>query len=90
MKLSDFTGKPCRSKLAYEFLPNKKTQLDLKKEAEALKKEHYIDVESKVLLILHVEGKTVSLFQSGKILVRGERDEKEARKVAEKVIKCLE
>jgi len=89
LKLSDFTGRPCKSRTAYEFLPNKKTLVDLTKAAGELQKEYYIEIQTKVLLMIKVDSATVSLFPSGKILVRGEREEAKAREIAEKVVKYL-
>jgi len=89
LKLSDFTGRPCKSRTAYEFLPNKKTIIDLTKAAGELRKEYYIEIETKVLLMIKVDGATVSLFPSGKILVRGEKEEAKAREIAEKVVKFI-
>jgi len=89
MELDDFIGKPCRSKMAYEFLPKKKVQIDLEKAAEELEKAGSIEMRSKVLIIVRIEGKTVSLFPSGKLLVRGEREEDKAKTIAEKAVKPL-
>lgn len=89
MELSDFTGKPCSSRIAFEFLPNKTMSLDMAKVAQDLRKENLVEMESKILLILKVDGKNVSLFPSGKTLVRGEKDEKYARAIAEKVVKFI-
>jgi TATA-box binding protein (TBP) (component of TFIID and TFIIIB) len=89
MELSDFTGKPCSSRVAFQFLPNKPIELDLLKVAQDLKKENIVEMESKVLLILKIDGKNVSLFQSGKTLVRGEKDENSARAIAERVVKFI-
>jgi ArsR family metal-binding transcriptional regulator len=89
MDLKEYTGKPCRAKVAYEFLPKKTTKLDLEKEANEIEKTFPIEIRSKVLLIIKVEDKTVSLFSSGKLLVRGERDEEEAKKIAIKIVTKL-
>jgi len=89
MKLDDFVGKPCRSKLACEFLPKHKISVDLEKAAQELTGVAAVELTSKVLIIMRVDGKTVSLFGSGKILVRGEKDEAKARLIAEKVVKSL-
>jgi len=63
--------------------------LDLVKVAQDLRKEHSVEMESKLLIILKVKGVNVSLFQSGKTLVRGEQDEKLARTIAEQVVKYI-
>lgn len=89
MELKDFVGKPCTSKVSYEFFPKKKIFLDLEKASEELEKISSIDVNSKVLLIIKIDDKTISVFKNGKILVRGEDNEKKARKYAEKICSVL-
>ena len=89
MELSDFVGKPCKSRVAYEFRPKKEIRIDLGKAAETLRKEFSIELESKLLIIIAIDAHRVSIFPSGKILVRGEREEDKARKLAEKILKNL-
>jgi len=89
VELSDYTGKPCRTKVAFEFVPNKKTLIQLEEACAEIEKTHPIEVKSKVLLMAKVDGKVVSLFPSGKILVRGEKEEEKAREIAKKVLKCI-
>jgi len=89
MKLKDFTGKPCRAKVAYEFIPNTKIKLNLEKIENPIEKKFTIEVRSRILLIIKVENKTVSLFESGKILVRGERDETAAKDIANQIVKLI-
>jgi TATA-box binding protein (TBP) (component of TFIID and TFIIIB) len=89
MELKDFVGKPCTSKVSYEFFPKKKTKIDLAKASEELAKIATIDINSKVLLIVKIDLGTVSIFKNGKILVRGEKDETKARNTAEKVVSVL-
>ena len=86
--LDDFTGKPCNRGTAYEFFPKKATKLDMEMAVELLEK-FEIQMQSKFLILITVEGKTVSIFHSGKIMVRGEKDEKIARTIAESVLKEL-
>jgi TATA-box binding protein (TBP) (component of TFIID and TFIIIB) len=90
MDLKDFVGKPCTSKVSFEFFPKKKVRIDLEKASEEIDGVAEVDVKSKVLLILKVGNKTVSLFKNGKILVRGEKDEKVARETAKKICSFLE
>ena len=87
MELKDFTGKPCSSKVSYEFFPKKKTIIDLEKARNEITSIGEVEVASKVLLIVKVGDRTISLFKDGKILVRGEKEELKAREVAQKV--CL-
>ena len=89
MNLADFTGKPCRSKMAYEFLPKKKILIDLEKASKEIISVAQVEVNSKVLLMAKAEHTTISLFPSGKILVRGERDEIKAKEIAAKVLGAL-
>jgi len=89
VELSDFVGKPCKSRVAYEFRPKKEIRIDLGKAAETLRKEFSIELESKLLIIIAIDAHRVSIFPSGKILVRGEREEDKARKLAEKILKNL-
>ncbi len=90
MQLSDFTGQPCKSSMAYEFLPKKKESLDLEAIAKKLKARNvYIEVESPFILLLKIGGRNVSFFKSGKILVKQTQDANEARKAAEELINCL-
>ncbi len=89
MQLSDFVGKPCRSRTAYEFLPKKLTKLILEEVKEKLEQKAVIEVNSKLLIIMKINNHTVSLFPSGRILVRGEREETKAKKTAEEIIKLL-
>ena len=86
--LDDFVGRPCNRGTAFEFFPKKATKLDMERVGKALEKFN-IEMSSKFLILLSIEGKTVSVFSSGKIMVRGEKDETEARKIAEKVVKKL-
>ena len=85
MELKDMTGKPCSSKVSYEFFPKKKTIIDLEKARSEISAIGDVEVASKVLLIVKIGEKTVSIFKDGKLLVRGEKDELKAREVAQKL-----
>jgi len=89
MELADFTGKPCRTKLAYEFLPKHPMQINLEKASEEIASVAIVEVKTKVLLMIKIDFCTVSLFPSGKLLVRGEREEEKAKEIAKKVIGTL-
>ena len=89
MELADFLGKPCKSKTAYEFLPKKKVKIDLEKASVELSTVGTIELRSKVLVMSHIDNAVVSLFASGKLLVRGEREEELARKIAQKAVSVL-
>ena len=89
MELSDYTGKPCRNKMAYEFLPKKELHVDLILAEKEISSIATIEMSSKVLLMARMESNTISLFPSGKLLVRGEREEEKAKEIAEKLVKAL-
>ncbi|MFA5931330.1 MAG: hypothetical protein WC821_03380 [archaeon] len=89
LDLADFTGKPCRSKMAYEFLPHKKVNINLEQASIELSKIGTVEVTTKVLLMIRVDNCTVSLFPSGKLLVRGEREEEKAKLIAKKTLGAI-
>jgi len=89
MELSEFIGKPCKSKTAYEFLPKKKLKIDLEKAVEELATIGTIELHSKILLMANIDNAIISLFASGKILVRGEREEEKAKKIAQKAVSTI-
>ncbi|MDO8647732.1 MAG: hypothetical protein Q7R70_04960 [Candidatus Diapherotrites archaeon] len=89
MELSDFVGKPCKSRVAFEFIPKKRIKLDLEEIAKRLKeKEVFVEIETPFLLILRMQV-PITLFQTGKILIKETNMEKDARKIAEKLVKIM-
>ncbi len=90
LELKEFIGKPCRSGTAFEFLPKKIQKLDLKKIAEKLREQDIlVEAETPYLIILILEGKSISLFQSGKIMVKSTKEEKIASQIAKKLIEAI-
>jgi TATA-box binding protein (TBP) (component of TFIID and TFIIIB) len=89
LELKDFVGKPCTTKVSYEYFPKKKVKLDLDIATKEVSNVGEIEIKSRVLLILKVDNKTVSIFKNGKIVVRGEKDELKSREVAKKVCEAL-
>tara|TARA_Y100000310_G_scaffold312012_1_gene358901 strand:- start:549 stop:827 length:279 start_codon:yes stop_codon:yes gene_type:complete len=91
IELSNFIGQPCQSRIAYEFLPKKGYKLNLEKTTTKLREnEVFIELESPYLIMLKILGTNVSLFKSGKIIVKNTNEKKEARKVAEKLISKMQ
>lgn len=89
MKLSEFVGKPCKSRVAFEFIPKKRVKLEIPKVAEGLRNAGvFIEIETPFLLVLKI-GVPITLFQSGKILVKETNVESEARKTAEKIVRLI-
>ncbi len=89
MELDDFTGKPCRSKTAYEFLPKHKVKINLQTAEEELRETAKTEIASKVLLMVKIDNTIASIFPSGKILVRGEREETKAKEYAKRIVNAL-
>ncbi len=75
--------------MAYEFLPKKVLHVDLVLAEKEISSVATIEMSSKVLLMARMGNNTISLFPSGKLLVRGEREEEKAKKVAENLVKAL-
>ncbi len=90
MELKEFSAQPCKTQLAFEFLPKKKTTFDLEKTARNLREKGIeVQIETPVFLAIRFEGENISLFKSGKIMVKETREEPKARKIAEKFLKNL-
>jgi ribonuclease HIII len=75
--------------MAYEFLPKKNLTINLEKASEELATIATIEVKTKILLMLKIDFATISLFPSGKLIVRGERDEAKAREIAKKILENI-
>jgi len=87
MELSDFVGQPCKSRVAFEFVPKRDYGLELEIVAAALRKnEVMVEIETPYLLMLKLGGKDVSLFKSGKIIVKSTHDQGNARRIAESLV----
>ena len=90
IQLKDFTAQPCKSRLAFEFIPKHKHELKLEDTATALRQtEVSIEVETPFLLMMTVKGHGVSLFKSAKIIVKDTNDKEVARKIAETILESL-
>ncbi len=86
-ELGEFTGKPCNSRLAYEFVPKESHELDLGQVAQRLRQNGvFIEIEAPALLMLKIGGKDVSLFRSGKIIVKSTNEKHAARAIAERLV----
>ena len=90
IELRGFVGQPCKSRVAYEFVPKNNYDLNLTEVAKKLReKEVFIEIETPYLLMLKSGGKDVSLFRSGKIIVKATQEKARAKEVAEKLIEKL-
>ncbi|MDO8624583.1 MAG: hypothetical protein Q7R47_00760 [Candidatus Diapherotrites archaeon] len=90
IELKDFIVQPCKSRLAFEFIPKHKHELDLVHAAVKLKEAGVgIEVETPFLLMLTAGAHGVSLFKSGKLIVKDTQDKETARGVAQRIIDQL-
>ena len=65
-----FTLKPCKSSAAYEMVPEKKVNIDLKTASETLNGVGFeIVLNAKVILIVK-KNVEVSIYPSGKLIVK--------------------
>lgn len=91
--MNDLTGfiiKPCKSKLAFEFIPKTQLHLDLGKTAEDLKaKKVFVEVETPFILILEFLGKKISYYKSGKMIIKDTQSKEEAEKIASSLLNRL-
>ena len=87
MELKDFTGKPCRNKSAFEFLPKQRQDIELEQIATVLREKGIqIEADTPFVLMLRVEGHSISMFKTGKILIKNLKEEKKARAIAEQLV----
>ena len=90
MELKDFIGQPCKSRLAFEFIPKKTQSLDLFPIAQSLQKNGVlIETQVPFLLVFRFNGFPVSLFRSGKIIVKQTNDPQTAKQVALELIQKM-
>ncbi len=90
LRLKDYAGKPCSSSADFEFVPREETSMDLEAAAKKLRKnEVFVEIETPFLLMLKIAGRNLSLYKSGKILVKSTHEKEEARKAAEKLVAAL-
>ncbi len=91
LELKDFVMQPCKSRLAFEFLPKKNGSLEIEKIAACLKKNGAeIEVETAFLLVCRLQNHGVSVFKSGKIIVKDCENEIDARKTAELLMQKMQ
>ncbi|MEM4663101.1 MAG: hypothetical protein QXM75_03710 [Candidatus Diapherotrites archaeon] len=72
LKADDFTKSSCKGENAFAFIPKKKLTLDLKKIRKGLEeKGAKVIAETPFLLMIRFRSAGVSLFKSGKVIVKG-------------------
>jgi hypothetical protein len=90
LKLKDFVIDSCKSDKAIAFMPQKKVELPLSELAEKLSESGVsIQAETPFVLIFRFQNASVSLFKSGKLLVK-DVDENEAKGIVETILQIIE
>ncbi|WP_371807523.1 hypothetical protein [Thermococcus sp. CX2] len=84
------TTRPCTSMKAVTIVPEKKYRIDLRELCECLKKREYRVKKVTPFLAIVSREFEVSIFPSGRIIVRDTSDEKEALKIAREIYECIE
>jgi len=90
LKLKDFVIDSCRSDKAIAFMPQKKVELPLSELAKKLSESGAsVQAETPFVLIFRFQNTSISLFKSGKLLVK-DVDENEAKEIVETILQIIE
>ncbi|MEM4256852.1 MAG: hypothetical protein QXD98_00670 [Candidatus Diapherotrites archaeon] len=90
IELKEFVAKPCNSRTAFEFIPAKEYNIELEKTAKKLREKNvFVEIETPYLLMLKLENHDLTFFKSGKIVVKGTKEKKEATKIAQLLIEKI-
>lgn len=85
-----FEGRLCESNVSYEFFPRAETKLPLDKLGREMEEKGLMcDIKTAFVITCKMSGVNVSIYPSGKILIKNINVEKDARKVFESVLKVL-
>ena len=85
-----FQGKLCDSNLSYEFFPRSPMKLPLKKLGEEMHEAGQVfDIRTEFVLVFPLKGVKVSLYPSGKVLVKNVNEEEKARAVMKALLTLL-
>ena len=91
MKFEEYVGRVCTSRTAYEFIPKSKRKINLKKIEDTLRKNKiFIEIASDIIILIKYKGKPISIFKSGKILIKETNDEKTAKQIIKALVKLIE
>lgn len=90
MRAQFFEGRLCESNVSYEFFPRKDTQFPLDKLGPEMEKAGVMcDIKTAFVITCKKDGVNVSIYPSGKILIKNINVEKDAKKVFESILKVL-
>ena len=89
IEFKEFSGKLCQSGAAFEFAPKNPLALNLAQARQKLESNSAkTEAATPLLLVFILDGTAISLFKSGKMIVRTE-DREKARQAAEKACSLL-
>ena len=88
LQLKDFIVDPCKSDKAIEFLPQKKLELQLSEIVNVLRETAQLQAETPFVTIFLFKNASISLFRSGRILVKNV-EEKEAKQIVEELLEII-
>lgn len=88
LELKDFIIDPCKSDKAIEFLSQKRVELKLNEIADSLREQAEVKAETPFVIIFKFRNTSISLFKSGRILVK-DVEEREAREIVEELLKII-
>ena len=89
MELDNFQSKLCGSGNSYEFVPKSKQNLNLESVAKKISEDALIEAETPFVLMMKYNDAKISLFRSGKIIVKNITDSETAKKIAKKIISSI-
>ena len=89
MEIDNFQSKLCGSGNSYEFIPKIKQKLELESVAKKLVKDALIEAETSFVIMMTYNDAKISLFKSGKIIVKNITDAESAKKIAKKIINLI-
>lgn len=90
LRAAYFKGQLCDSRLSYEFFPNPYLALPLAQIGNELEDAGWpMRIKTPFVLVFNVSGVRVSLYPSGKILVKNVSVEAEAKKIFKMVLEKL-
>jgi hypothetical protein len=85
-----YAGRLCESNLSYEFFPHHPLHLPLLALAREMEKGgRSFDIKTEFVLVFRIKGIKVSLYPSGKILVKNMNVESEAHSIFSAVLSSL-
>jgi len=91
MEILGYLERLCRGRTGYEFIPKRKNALNLDVLANNLESKNIVvEANTPHLLIVKVKGTGVSVFASGKLIVKDIESKEGAEKIAAELIKIIE